>query len=74
MRIGTMIRTICFTIPLMLQQLFATKIVIDPGHGGPGGGMYGSNGDGRGSSGPTGLTEEWVNLQVALRLRDSIES
>ena len=48
-----------------------TKVLcIDPGHGGPGGGKYGSNGDGAGASGPNGLTEEWVNLQVSLKLRD----
>ena len=47
-----------------------TKVLcIDPGHGGPGGGKYGSNGDGEGASGPNGLTEEWVNLQVGLKLR-----
>ena len=39
-------------------------IVIDPGHGGPGGSMYGANGDGHGAVGQNGLTEEWVNLYV----------
>lgn len=42
-------------------------IILDPGHGGPGGGKFGSNGDGVGAVGPNGLTEEWVNLQVANR-------
>jgi N-acetylmuramoyl-L-alanine amidase len=49
-----------------------TKVLcIDPGHGGPGGGKYGSNGDGEGASGPHGLTEEWVNLQVGFKLREN---
>jgi N-acetylmuramoyl-L-alanine amidase len=49
-------------------------VVIDPGHGGPGGGKFGSNGDGHGGHGPAPdeLTEEWVNLRVAKFLRDSI--
>jgi len=49
-------------------------VVIDPGHGGPGGAKFGSNGDGRGSRGPApeALTEEWTNLRVAKFLRDSI--
>jgi N-acetylmuramoyl-L-alanine amidase len=43
-------------------------ICIDPGHGGPGASQYGSNGDGYGTYGPVyHLTEQWVNLQVALK-------
>ncbi len=53
------------------------QVCIDPGHGGPGASKYGSNGDGQGTDGPlpdgTKLSEEWVNLQVALALRDSID-
>lgn len=49
-------------------------VMLDPGHGGPGGAKFGSNGDGAGSVGPNGLTEEWVNLQVALRTKFFIEN
>ena len=48
-------------------------IMIDPGHGGPGGGKFGTNGDGAGAVGPNGLTEEWVNLQVGARVKFLIE-
>ncbi len=48
-------------------------IVIDPGHGGPGGWKYGANGDGEGTVGPNGLTEEWVNLYVASHMREEVE-
>jgi N-acetylmuramoyl-L-alanine amidase len=50
---------------------------IDPGHGGPGANKYGCNGWGHntyqgspaGASGPLKqLTEQWVNLQVGLKL------
>ena len=46
-------------------------VVLDPGHGGTGARKFGSNGgDGNGTAGPTDtLTEQWVNLQVALRVR-----
>ena len=42
-------------------------IWLDPGHGGPEASQYGSNGDGHGTYGLVyHLTEQWVNLQVAL--------
>ncbi len=52
---------------------FAQKICIDPGHGGPGASKYWNNGgggnEGRGAVGPDGLTEQWINLEVAKELR-----
>jgi hypothetical protein len=46
---------------------------IDPGHGGPEASKYGPNGDGHGNCGPVlGLSEQWVNLQVGLELKDLI--
>jgi len=49
------------------------NVCIDPGHGGPGASKYGPNEDGHGTCGPVlGLSEQWVNLQVALELRDLI--
>jgi N-acetylmuramoyl-L-alanine amidase len=51
-----------------LTALYGDQIVmLDPGHGGPGAGKYGYNGDGYGTAGPNGLSEKWVNLQVALK-------
>jgi len=48
-------------------------ICIDPGHGGPGASKYGPNGDGHGTCGPVLLlSEQWVNLQVGLELKDLI--
>lgn len=48
-------------------------ICIDPGHGGPGASKYGPNGDGHGTCGPVlPLSEQWVNLQVGLKLDDLI--
>jgi hypothetical protein len=48
-------------------------VCVDPGHGGPGAWKYGPNGDDRGSHGPVyNLSEQWVNLQVGLELRDLI--
>lgn len=45
---------------------YADTIIIDPGHGGPGADMWNNNnGDGRGTYGPNGLTEQWVNLEIA---------
>jgi N-acetylmuramoyl-L-alanine amidase len=46
-------------------------VVIDPGHGGPGASQYGPNGDGAGTCGPTPdpMSEQWVNLQVGLRMK-----
>ncbi|MDZ4804247.1 MAG: N-acetylmuramoyl-L-alanine amidase [Candidatus Eisenbacteria bacterium] len=42
------------------------RVAVDPGHGGLGAGVWnGNNGDGAGSRGPNGLTEQWVNLRVA---------
>ncbi len=42
-------------------------ICIDPGHGGPGASQYGSDGLIQGTWGPVyQLSEQWVNLQVAL--------
>jgi N-acetylmuramoyl-L-alanine amidase len=66
---------LCIIIISIVTNSFAqyTQVVcIDPGHGGPGGWKYGSNGDGEGASGPNGLNEEWVNLQVSLKLKDKI--
>jgi N-acetylmuramoyl-L-alanine amidase len=53
------------------------EVVIDPGHGGPDASKFGNNGggynEGHGALGPNSqLTEQWVNLQVAFFLRDSI--
>lgn len=50
-----------------VQSNAAPRVVaIDPGHGGLGAGVWNSNnGDGAGSHGPSGLTEQWVNLRVA---------
>jgi N-acetylmuramoyl-L-alanine amidase len=50
---------------------YSTTVVLDPGHGGHGARKYGSNGgNGNGAAGPTDtLTEQWVNLQVALFTR-----
>ena len=56
--------------PLLATQF----IVVDPGHGGPNGGKYGENGDGEGSEGQYGLTEEWVNLQVSVTLDSLIDT
>ncbi len=48
-------------------------VCVDPGHGGPLASKYGPNGDGKGSCGPVlKLSEQWVNLQVGLELRDLI--
>ncbi len=54
---------------------YSTTVVLDPGHGGHGARKFGSNGgDGNGTVGPTDtLTEQWVNLQVALFAKISIE-
>ena len=64
-----------FIVPNSFGQ-YTQVVCIDPGHGGPGAGKYGTNGggynQGRGAVGPNGLTEEWVNLQVGLKLRDEI--
>jgi hypothetical protein len=59
---------------ITVSNLHATVICIDPGHGGPGASKFGYNGDGFGSSGPSPdpLSEQWVNLQVALELKDFI--
>ena len=60
----------------MSERLLAppySVVCVDPGHGGPGASKYGPNGDGHGTSGPVlGLSEQWVNLQVGLELRDLI--
>jgi N-acetylmuramoyl-L-alanine amidase len=48
-------------------------ICVDPGHGGPSARKYGNNGDGAGSYGyEDSLSEQWINLQVAYALRDSL--
>lgn len=60
---------------MLIMVLFFTSlsfsdqniVCIDPGHGGPGASKYGPNGDEYGTSGPVlHLSEQWVNLQVAL--------
>lgn len=57
----------------LVQTGFADTIIIDPGHGGPTAGQWnGDNGDGRGSSGPNGLTEQWVNLEIANLLKNEL--
>lgn len=44
----------------------ALPICVDAGHGGPGAAQWNANnGDGAGAHGPTGLTEQWVNLRVS---------
>lgn len=49
------------------------NVCIDPGHGGPTAQKYWDNGDGAGTHGCCyGLSEQWVNLQVAYALRDSL--
>jgi N-acetylmuramoyl-L-alanine amidase len=49
------------------------NVCIDPGHGGPTAEKYWDNGDGRGTHGCCyGLSEQWVNLQVAYTRRDSL--
>ncbi len=63
-----------FVVGLYSVSLCYDAIILDPGHGGPGGGKYGSNGDGAGAVGPNDLTEEWVNLQVANRTKFLIEA
>jgi N-acetylmuramoyl-L-alanine amidase len=64
-------------LTLLLFQISATygydRVCIDPGHGGPGASKYYCNGGGynnyRGAFGPIdSLTEQWVNLQVGLKL------
>jgi len=61
-----------FTTNLLNAQIYRHSVCVVPGHGGPGAGKYGTNGggynEGRGSAGPNGLTEEWVNLQVSFHL------
>ncbi len=51
---------------LLLSYSEGNTIIIDPGHGGPTAEQWnGDNGDGAGTTGPNGLTEQWVNLQIA---------
>lgn len=48
-------------------------ICVDAGHGGPGAAQWnGTNGDGAGAHGPSGLTEQWVNLRVSDFLIDRL--
>ena len=54
------------------SNLTARVVCIDPGHGGPGASKYSNGGNGSCASGPSGLSEQWVNLQVALALKDFI--
>lgn len=66
-----------FLATVMFLSIFCkaycdTFILLDPGHGGPGGGKFGSNGDGLGAAGPNGLSEEWVNLQVGCSVESKI--
>ena len=72
----TLVLLTFFAKPILFAQLI--QVCIDPGHGGPGASKYGANGDGQGTDGPLPsgqkLSEEWVNLQVALQLRDSIDN
>ncbi len=54
------------------QSAHWPRIYIDPGHGGPNADMT-HNGDGAGGcEGPGGTAEQWINLKVALVLRDSL--
>jgi N-acetylmuramoyl-L-alanine amidase len=51
----------------------AHDVCIDPGHGGPYAQKFGNNGDGAGTHGCCyNLSEQWVNLQVAYALEDSL--
>jgi N-acetylmuramoyl-L-alanine amidase len=72
-------KSIIFSVVLLIIALtpsiiFADWVVcIDAGHGGPGADKYHNGGDGHGNSGSVlGIAEQWVNLNVALALRDSI--
>ena len=75
MRRNMLILGLALVVSLFLSiNSFAQDIVcIDPGHGGPGAGKYWENGGGynqhKGSMGPNGLTEQWINLEVAKELR-----
>jgi len=72
----TVMMFIYFAPAVLLGQW--VQVVVDPGHGGPGASKYGPNGDGAGTDGPLPdgkkLSEEWVNLQVAFVLKDSIDN
>jgi N-acetylmuramoyl-L-alanine amidase len=73
--VSILVMLILFTRPVLLGQW--VQVVVDPGHGGPDASKYGPNGDGAGTDGPLPsgqkLSEEWVNLQVAFVLKDSID-
>jgi len=61
-------------LSLALTHSASTQIlVVDPGHGGPNASQT-YNGDGfnlnRGSYGPAGTAEQWVNLNIAFALMD----
>lgn len=77
------LRTIVFIITLMLFASFCAAehpkfVYIDAGHGGPGASQTNNGGgynNGNGAEGPYyGLAEQWVNLSVALELRDLLGS
>jgi N-acetylmuramoyl-L-alanine amidase len=50
---------------------YLQRLIIDPGHGGPGASQTNNGGGynhGNGSAGPDGTAEQWINLHVALLL------
>jgi len=63
---------ICFMIMMCCASGHATRLYIDPGHGGPGANQYHNGGDGSGAVGQNGTAEQWINLNVALAIRDTL--
>ena len=75
MSITFMIALIMFAFVSKKSLGDTTWVCIDAGHGGPGANKFYNGGDGYGGAGPdSGLAEQWVNWQVATRLRDLINS
>jgi N-acetylmuramoyl-L-alanine amidase len=70
MRFG-MAFMVTLSVTVFTSQSLGWVLVIDPGHGGPEASQFGPNGDGRGTCGPLPdpMSEEWVNLQVGLRMK-----
>ncbi|MEA2030510.1 MAG: PKD domain-containing protein [candidate division Zixibacteria bacterium] len=62
---------ICFMIMMCCSSGYA-QLYIDPGHGGPGADQYHNGGDGSGAVGQNGTAEQWVNLNVAMAIRDTL--
>ena len=57
---------------LSLEPAIGGVLYIDAGHGGPTASQT-DNGDGAGAVGPAGTAEQWVNLQVALSIKEILE-